>query len=439
MTDPIYMPSESAAISVVKSTRQNSKEPSRTLRDQRGQSKEFWIWGASNNLPDEIINAVNENVLLPRVIDFKKKILMSGGLVYGAVKIEKGREILEPIRNQEIDEWLEMTAAESYLDEATEDLFTFGNIFPEILLNLRREIVAIQELDASECRLEKQVIQGKEKARINHVYLSANWDMGTQPDLVKIPVIDPSFDPLGQLKAFKGHKYALPLRTLSRGVKYYQRSPIENLIESGWLDVANSIPKWKKSVMENQLSIKYHIQINEEWLRWKFSDWDDVDDDERNKRKKNLATEFMKVMKGTENAGGAHISTFKMEGGQEIVGWKIEPIKSTNFGEKSYLEDHSASSEHIMSSQGVDPTLMGVATRNGMSAGSGSDKRMALDQLILMMRPDQRKILMPLNLKARAEDWSKKYAGGDPFAFQFTNFHTATLDQMNGTNQIQNA
>lgn len=438
MNEPIYIESEQAALSVVRSM-DAKKEPTRTVKDQRGQSYKYWQWGLGNHLPDEIIKAVENNVLLPRVIDFKKKILMSGGLVYGKVIIRDGREILEPMRLTEIDEWLEMTATEQYLDEATEDNFTFGNIFPEIILNMRREIVGIQALDASECRLQKQQLDGRNRARINNVFVSANWDMSTQPDLVEVPVIDPAYNAIGQLLEGNRYKYAIPIRTLSRGTKYYARSPLQNLMESGWLDVSNSIPKWKKAVMDNQLSIKYHIQINEAWLRWKYSDWDDVDDEERNKRKKELATKFMQVMKGKDNAGGAHLSTFKMENGQEIVGWKIEPIQATTFGEKTYLEDHTASQEHIMSSQGVDPTLMGVATRNGMSAGSGSDKRMALDQLILMMRPDQRKILMPLNLKARAQDWSKKYAQGNPFAFQFTNFHTATLDQMNSTNQMQTA
>jgi hypothetical protein len=206
-------------------------------------------------------------------------------------------------------------------------------------------------------------------------------------------------------------------------------------MNSGWLDVSNSIPKWKKAVMENQLSIKYHIEINEDYLRWVYSDWDDdnVDDNKRKERKKELAKEFMQVMKGTDNAGGAHVSTFKMENGQEIIGWRITPIQDTKFGEKTYLEDHTASQEHIMSSQGVDPTLMGVATRNGMSAGSGSDKRMALDQLILSMRPIQRSSFIAANLKARHEDWSKKYCGGNPFVWMFTNFHTATLDAMSST------
>jgi len=431
LNEPIYIPEHQAALSVVGETK---KEITRTIKDQRGQSKEYWAWGDGNDRPQEIIEAIEKNLLLPRVIEFKRDILMSGGLVYGRVITEKGRELLEPIQENEIDDWLAESGAESYIEEATEDLFTFGNIFPELNLNMRREIAQIQELDASECRLEKQKLDGRNKAAIQNVYVSANWDQATQNDLAIVDAIDPFINPGAQIKNGRKYKYVLPIRTLSRGKKYYQRSPVESLMDSGWLDVANSIPKWKKAVMDNQLTIKWHIQINEAWLRWKYSDWDSVDDEERTKRKKDLAEKFMKVMKGSDQAGGAHLSTFKQENGQEIIGWKIEPIKHDKFGDKTYIEDATASDAHIMYSQGVDPALMGIVASSGMSAGSGSDKRMALNQLILMMRPAQRKILMPLNLKSKLDGWAQKYAKDGRFAFQFMNFHIATLDQVNSQN-----
>jgi hypothetical protein len=322
---PIYVEEFEAAVSVVGA--ESPKKVTKSVKDQSGQSREYWMWGSGNNLPKKIIEALDSNVLLPTVIDFKTDILNSGGLVYGIVRNENGREVIEPLQIPEIDAWLERSAIHQYLEESTQDLFTFGNIFPELLLNMRREIVAIHALDASECRLGKQ---DEKTGAIKKVHVSANWDKTSPEDETKVDALDQTYDVKGQILNGTKHKYVLPLRKLSRGVKYYTRSPLENLMNSGWLDVANSIPQWKKAVMNNQLSIKYHIQINEAWLRWKYKDWDDVDDNERNNRKKELASNFMKVMKGDDKAGGAHLSTFKQENGQEIVGWKIEPIKMSD-------------------------------------------------------------------------------------------------------------
>jgi hypothetical protein len=70
-----------------------------------------------------------------------------------------------------------------------------------------------------------------------------------------------------------------------------------------------------------------------------------------------------------------------------------------------------------------------------MSAGSGSDKKAAMNQLILMMRPDQRSILSPLQHMAAVNGWHKKYGGGSRISFQFKNFHIATLDQVSEKNR----
>lgn len=429
--EPIYLEDQQAVMTVVEPD--SPKDTTRTIKTQKGQPKEYWMWGNDNLLPNEIIEALEKNVLLPRVIDFKGSILQAGGLVYGPVKTVNGQEVIEPQKINAVEEWLEMAAIDRYIEEATQDLHTFGNIFPEILTNVRGEIVGIQELDASECRLEKQQLKGRHKGKIQNIYVSSNWDEGVQEDLQIVPALDPMFNLVGQLQGGNKHKYAIPIRKLSRGNKYYERSPLENLINSGWLDVANSIPKWKKAVMENQLSIKYHIQINIKYLEHRFSDYKTCDDNQKKKYHKQIGKEFMDVMRGNENAGNAVVSTFELQpGGQEQVGWKIEPIKNERFGDKEYIEDATASDIHIIYSQGVDPTLMGIAARDGMTAGSGSDKRMALNQLILMMRPDQRKILSPLNLKASAEGWHghKDYAPGTRFAFQFRNYHVATLDNV---------
>ena len=433
MLGETYFSEESrAAMSVVKPD--SPRDITRTIRDQVGQSYEYWQWGDDNRLPARMIESIEGNVLLPEVINFKKKTLASGGAVYGREKIINGERTIEPFISNEIDDALERTNVDAYIDEATEDRFTFGNVNPEILLNMRREVVGIHAVDASECRLEKQLTEGRLKGRINNVYVSANWDQSTQKDLQIVPALDPNFEVAKQVMQGRAFKYMLPIRPQTRGSKYYARSPIQTLMDSGWLEVANAIPKWKQAVMDNQLSIKYHVQVNIEYLRQRFPDWEDVDADTRRKHSQKLLKEFTDVMEGKENAGKAVMSIFENKNGVEQVGWKIEPINNTKFGEKTYIEDAAASDAHIAYSQGIDPTLMGVSSRSGMSVGSGSDKRMALNQLLLMMRPDQRMILAPLQLMANVNGWHEKYGGGNRVAFQFKNFHIATLDKVNETN-----
>jgi len=432
LTAPIYLEDNQAVLTVVRPD--SPKDATRTVKDQIGQYYEYWQWGSDNRLPDKMIEAINCNVLLPEVINFKKKTLSSGGLIYGREKIVNGERTIEPFMESEIDDALERTNSDAYIDEATEDRFTFGNVMPEILLNMRREIVGIHAVDASEVRLEKQQMKGRYKGLIRNTYVSANWDQSRQLDLQVVPALDPSFEVATQLLQGNRYKYMIPIRTQTRGSKYYARAPIQTLMDSGWLDVANAIPKWKQAVMDNQLSIKYHIQVNIEYLIQRFPDWNDVDPEQRKKYSKSLVKEFTDVMEGKDNAGKAVMSIFENKNGVEQVGWKIEPINNTKFGEKSYIEDAAASDFHIAYSQGVDPTLMGISSRNDMSAGSGSDKRMALNQLILMMRPEQRMILSPYQLMTSVNGWHKKYGQGSRVVFQFKNFHIATLDNVNASN-----
>jgi hypothetical protein len=431
--EPVYFEDHQAVMSVVKPD--SPQDLTRTVRDQIGQSYEYWQWGDDNQLPTRMVESVEKNVLLPEVINFKKKALTSGGIIYGREEIVNNERTITPLIIPEIDEGLERTNIEAYTDEATEDRFTFGNVYPEFLLNMRREIVGIQAVDASECRLEKQATEGRAKGRIQNVYVSANWDQSRQLDLQIVPALDPLYELPRQIQEGRKYKYIIPIRPQTRGSKYYSRAPIQSLMDSGWLDVANSIPKWKQAVMDNQLSIKYHIQVNIEYLISRFPNWAEVDANARKNYQKQVVKELTDVMEGKENAGKAVMSIFENKNGVEQVGWKIDPINDAKFGEKTYIEDASASDSHIAYSQGIDPTLMGVASRNGMSAGSGSDKRMALNQLILMMRPDQRNILSPLQVMATVNDWHKKYGKGSRIAFQFKNFHVATLDQVSEKNR----
>lgn len=434
LSEPIYLEDQRAVLSVV--DLESPAATTRTIKDQRNQSREYWQWGTDNQRPKKMINAVEKNILLPEIIDFKKRAITSGGLIYGTEEVTNKGRIINPIVVPEIDEWCERSGVAAWLDETTEDKETFGNRATEYLLNMRREIVGIQAVDASEVRLEKQQLSGRNAGRIMNCYVSANWDKSAPPDLQIVPALDPLFDVKGQIQDGSKYKYMLFSRHLTRGQKYYRRSPIEALIDSAWLDVHNAYPKWKLSAMNKNLAIGYHIQINEAWLRWKYRDWEEIKDSERDERKKKLGREFMEMMQGEDKAGSPLISTFKQENGQEIVGWKIEPITNKNFGENSFLDDITHSNMMICFSQGVDPSSIGLSGKIGQGAGSGSDKRVAINQYLQMHAADQREILRPLQIVADCNGWSK-YTSGKRLVFGLLNFQVATLDSGTETTSTQ--
>jgi hypothetical protein len=211
-------------------------------------------------------------------------------------------------------------------------------------------------------------------------------------------VLNPYF-PDEDLKNSKGFRYVYPLNYPSIGNKYYPKPTWNALRTSGWLDVAESIPKYKKHFFENQLTLKYHIETTREWWEWKYKGFENMAQEERIVLIKKEQQSFEAAMTGQNGVGKSIFTTGYVDdrSGNYIPGWKITELKN-HFGKGEYLEDNNEAKSHVILGMGIPSALLNIlGSGTGMSAGSGTDIRVAYNLYINTITAHRDLILEPWN------------------------------------------
>lgn len=384
-------------------------------------------WGDDNLFPQNVIADVEKNSIIGSALKFQAETAYSGGLIYGIVDgyDNDGNEIFKPIIDPAIEYFLKTSNIRRYLIEAFNDFYYFINCFPELVLSKdRKQIVAISEVDAAYCRWQKQ---NPKTGLIEYCYINANWENpGDEKDWIKVPVIDPYFDPVEALRAdTKGYKYIYPVSFPTPGKTYYQLAHWNAIRKSGWLDVAQAIPIFKKSLLKNQLTIKYHIKVPSFYWTDKYKDWEKKTDEKRQEIMKQEITAFNEFLKGGERAGMSIMTTFKFNEQTKIQypGWIIEPIDD-KLKDGAYIEDSQEASSHILFALGIDNTLIGSGPGKSMGAGSGSDKREAYNLYVTRVKVHQDLVLEPLHFIRDYNGWNPK------IQFRMKNAFLQTLNKV---------
>jgi hypothetical protein len=391
--------------------------------------KKLLLWGENNDFPQLVIADVRKNPELGTLLDKQANLLYSSGLEWGIPKMVNGVEVLEPLPEKmdaDVRDWCKKTNISRYCSEAGTDLYWFNNVFPEIILSKDRSRVAqICTQAAEECRFAVQDSNGA----IPFVYINAQWQEGPKEDdklTKKIPVIDPYYDPAGTLRARSGSdlNFIYPLNYAKPGNKFYQLADWNAIRESGWLAVSELVPKFKKALLENQSTLKYHIQISSEYYPKKYPDtWQKMNAAQRSEVKKTEIEGIQALISGAEKSGGNFWSVFHSD---LNTGKDNDLIKISALDDKiksgQYLEEGKDASVYIMSAIGLHPALVGTMPNNGLG-GAGSNIREAYNLHILTNKSRQDLILEPLN------NLIVEYNGWDPkMIFRFKNSFMTTLD-----------
>lgn len=424
MYDVYYLPAVGAIVDVNTSV----SKPTAAVVKQQG-SDAIALWGDGNDFPQLVIADVRKDPELPNLLDEKARLLYSGGLVWGQLVIgTDGSEIIKPYDNKttkEISDWLVRANINRYLYEASKDLYWFYNAFPEIVMTKdRTKIVSITTQPTEFCRWG---LQNQSTGLVDYCYVNANFPEAKSTDKLtkKIPVIDPYYDAAGALKIRNdGSNYIYPLSIPTPGSIYYQLADWNSIRESGWLDISRLIPKFKKSYLEKQMSIKYHIEVSDLFWTSKYKDFDSKTPVEQNKIRIDEFTSFQKILAGAEKAGGNVFTAFitDLANSKEYSLWKIK-VLDDKIQSGTFLEDGKDASLYKMSSIGIHPALLGTMPNNGLG-GAGSNIREAYNLHMLKVRAHQDIILEPLNNLV-------KYYNGWPedLVFRFRNSFMNTLDK----------
>jgi hypothetical protein len=360
------------------------------------------------------------------LLDEKARLAYAGGLIYGTlVRNADGSETLSPVTGalqKEIDDWMMRSNITSYVYEVLKDLYWFGNAFPEIVLTTdRKKIVQLCVQPAEQCRWAKQ----NEKGIIDTCFINANFPdaKATDPLTKKLAVIDRYYDAAGTLLQRSETNLIYPLSIPSPGSNYYQLADWNSIRASGWLDVSRAIPKFKKSLLEKQMTIKYHIEVSNQFWEQKYPGFDTKEITEKVSIKEKEFKTFQDVMAGAGSAGGNLYSPMITDivNGKDYALWKITAIDD-KIKDGTFLEDGKDASLYKYSAMGIHPALLGTMPNNGLG-GAGSNIREAHLLYTMKIRPHQDIILEPLNyLVVPYNKW-------DGVTFRLRNSFMNTLDK----------
>lgn len=345
-------------------------------------------WGRSNNYPQLILKSARKNSSATRGISFSRKAHYGSG--FQLVKNEsneagKKTPIVVPINTiPEIYAFFRESKMNHFFLEIIADLEWFSIAFPEYIVNENyTKITRVKRQRAAWCRFEAQNI---ENGLIENVFISQKFGDGAVDLTSEFAETIPHVDPYWSVEEVREYcrknniqKFIRPSMQPLIDEPYYPISEWHSIYESGWLDVANSVPSLKKALFENQMSIKYLIEIDEQYFENIYSqEWKTMKVEERKNIRQTLVDSINSSLVGNEKAGKS-IQSMMLKGadGKQYSAIKITPIDD-KFKDGSYLPEAEAANSEILVAQGVDSSLIGGSgIPGGNGSGSGSDKREA--------------------------------------------------------------
>ncbi len=398
-------------------------------------------WGEDNDLPQQIIKKVEANTDLSTGMLFNIQVGYGEGIVPVRIELDSNnkKQLIPVFDNDEINEFFEYNQINSYLLEQLTDLNYFYNVFPEIILNRdnpkKRKIV---ELTSKEAAFSRWTSMDEKTGKIKYHVYSAKWGDGEpdEKDIDITPVLDykrPIPDILqrigriqrndGKTKDDKEYRYIIPVSMPTPGRSYYQKPYWYSIIESGWYDFAVSIPEFKKYLIQNGMTIRYIIYLEDEYFDDIFAREGIKTAEEQKERIKKEYQDLNKFLTGLKNTGKSMVSFYKYSpNGDKRYRIEIKAVEGADNKGGEYVQDSGEVSNMIAYTLGVHPSIIG-ATPGKNSGFSGTDKRELFIIKQALLKPIRDLLLKPLYLIKQVNNWPKD------IYFTIPNIELTTLDK----------
>lgn len=408
---------------------------------------EFMPRGRNNNMMYEVMRKIGSNVTVGSNIEFKNKVVMGDSiLVYRKRRDDTGKIVKDevlPSEAPEIFEFLENNDYEQVRQEIANDLTIFYDSYVEYIFdkNDPPRLVQVKSKETTCSRISKIDEQtGKSEW---HGY-SAEWHKGTATDVIATPLLDrqaslrdlkirmgmlPGKD--GIKKTGKDRRFIHNLRINTPGRFYYSRPYWWSVFASGWYDFGSAIPIYKKTLIKNQMSIKYIIYIKDTFWDKMFKAKAAIDDEKKNAVRAEFLKQLEDFLSGEENAGKSFVSEFRYD---KVKGFEEKEIVISQLEGKQpggeYIEDSEEVSNTLCYAMGVHPSIIGAAPGKGKSInGTEARELFIIEQALLKRYQDL--TLEPLYVAKACNDWPK-----DIF-FSVVNCQLVTLDKGSGAEKNQ--
>lgn len=401
-------------------------------------------WGESNDLPLLMVEKIYSNPIMSQGMLFNARLGYGEGILPVKKSLINNKIVLTPaLDNKEINEFFDNNDINGYLMEQITDFNFFYNVFPELVLNLEnpRKIVELNHLEAVFSRWTE--MDTKTRKIEFHAYSSKfGVEAPKKEDIIVTPVLDPK-NPLldlkrrlglepqrdGKTKVEKKNRYIVPVSFPTPGRYYYQKPYWYSIVESGWFDFAQQIPAFKKALLTNQMTIKYHVQLSENYWKLLFAAEGITTAEAKATRRLKEYDNIKNFLTDTKNTGKSVISyvTYSPDG-KEMATMKITAIEN-NFKGGEYIEDLEEALNILSYGMDIHPSLIGAAPgKNKNINGTEARELFIIKQALL--KPIRDRILMPIYIVKAINKWP------EDIYFTIPNLELTTIDKGTGSQKV---
>ena len=372
-------------------------------------------WGEDNLLPNHLLSKVANNDIVSANLKFNRDVCFGLG--------PKLVRALGRNKNGSISDWEEVTDGKEYeffdrndipmfiLQQLT-DMIYFYNAFSEIAYDQKGSgISTVRHREAVFSRWGMMNSRGQ----INFHYYCGKWDENPlQKDIICTRVLD-EFDPQTELKMYAAKKQRLvwPAYMPSPGKPYYSRPEWYSIFSSGWYDHSCMVPILKKSILRNQLGIKYIIYVSPNYFT-KLCEQEGIDINNREAYRERVEKEkksFTEFLSGESNANKTIMSLKEMvptaAGSIEQKWIEIVPVKNDMKGGE-YIDDTESTANIICYAMGVHSALIGATPGKSSSTIAGSNARELYMMKQALMKPVVDRTMRLLKVLKRYNNWDKE-------------------------------
>jgi len=389
-------------------------------------SKGIAYWGKKNDFPQQLIKKMATNPILARTLDDKVGFAQGVDILPVMPVIINGKKEFIIVDDAEIWDFLDKNTTHNYINEAFTNLFTFYNFFPKLTKSINgTKILQIDCEDSAFCRFSAQNDDGI----CDTVYVNANWPNAKTTDVetIEYKAVNPfSFFLENDAFEINDAEFIYPVSYATAGKTFYQLAHFMSFLDSEWDILMSLIVKHKRWFLENQISLKYHIEIPDYYFVEKYGDvYRKAGEPEKLQMRLKVLKEWNDFLANVESTGNSFASIYKVVNNVAVPGTKITPIENKMVDGK-LINDNQEAFSLLLYALGMDPALLGFAPGSKMGSGSGSDKREAFLIFLAKVNPYRRKVLEPLNFIALYNGWKLKYPR---MRFVFEDVILTTLDK----------
>lgn len=391
-------------------------------------------WGTSNNFPTTADGLINKIGVLNTGLKYIANVILGQGIFPCKVRgyDDKGNEILDVINNPEILRFCASRMIRKYMEKALRDFLKFGAAFVELIPNAQgNQLVGINAINALYSRYTVANAYGE----IDKCIVSGKWpDMPSDPADYKIIPVLSEYDPDEDLQRRRLDRILgkstviFPLKNSWSNADYYSCPAWWPTKEAGWLDIAESIPKFLKKSYENQISWKWHVKIPYAFFDKKFPKNQYATEDLRKTAINTFLDSIETNLTSPENANKTIITMFEIgPGGKAEEQWDITALDN-KYKDADQLVTSAAANSEILFSLMINPNVLGAGMPGGTYAGNqgGSNIREAFLVNIANAWPDRQSLLDPIETYLR-------FNGVEDVELRFRNTILTTLDTGSGT------